>query len=317
MTLPLAIFLLVVSLIVIAKSADLIVSTAVSLAHRLRVSEFNIGFFILGLATTTPELFVGLNAALSGEPQLSLGNLIGASIVLLSLIIGLNAVISGEVQFIKTFSKRDMWFTSFVILAPVFLLIDNELSRTDGVLLIFLYGLFYLVINKEQTFVEHIKYTFNKPHNHLGKTALIFIIGIFGLFVSSKLIVDSAQFIATSFDVPLVLIGLLLLSIGTNLPELTVLFISIRKQHKQIGIGDFLGSSVANTFVLGLVALLHPIILDEPLKVFLSLGMLFLTLVTFNAYFSLDKKINRLEGLSLIALYVFFLFAELFLKNRL
>lgn len=308
---------MVVALVVIAKSADLIVTTAVNLAHRLRVSEFSIGFFVLGLATTTPELFVGLNAALNGQPQLSLGNLIGASIVLLSLIIGLNAVISGEVLFIKTFSKRDMWFTSFVILAPTFLLIDGVLTRSDGLLLIILYGLFYVVINKEQTFMEHLKYTFSQPHNHMGKMLSTLGLGILGLFISSKIIVESAEFIAASLALPLVVIGLLLLSLGTNLPELTVLFTTIRREHKQIGIGDFLGSAVANTAVLGLVAVLHPIILETPLKVFLSLGMLVLTLITFNAFFAIDKKINRLEGFSLVALYAFFLFAELFLKNRL
>lgn len=312
-----AILFLIVALILIAKSADLIVHTSVNLAKRLGISEFNIGFFVIGLATTTPEFFVGLQSAIDGNPQLSLGNLIGASIVLLTLIVGVNAVFSGEVLFIKTFSQKDMWLTSFVIVAPAFLLWDESLSRPDGLLLLTLYLIFYRVMNKEQSFTEHLKHSFDKPHHHTLRPFAILVLGIAGLLVSSKIIVEAAEFIAVSLNIPYVVIGLLLLSIGTNLPELTVLFSTLKNRQQQIGIGDFLGSALANTPVLGLVALIYPIHLEAPLKVFLSLGMLFLALLTFNAYFSIDKKINRLEGISLVALYAFFIFTELYLKNQL
>lgn len=316
MPLHFALLIFVGGSVSIAKSADLVVKTAVRLAHRFHISEFNMGFFILGLATTTPELFIGIQSVIDHEPQLSLGNLIGASIVLLTLIIGLNAVVSGEVQFIKSFSKKDMLLTSFVIIAPVFLLIDGVLSRYDGVMLVVLYVLFYLVMNKEQTFAEHIKYSLSAPHNHIIKSFFILFLGIAGLFISSKFMVDSVEIIANAYSLPLVIVGLLMLSIGTNLPELTVLFTTIKNGHKEVGVGDFLGSAVANTPVLGFVALLSPIQLDAPLKVFLSLGMLFLTLLTFNAYFSIDKKITRLEGISLVALYAFFIFSEVYIKNQ-
>ena len=81
-----------------------------------------------------------------------------------------------------------------------------------------------------------------------------------------------------------------------------------------MAVGDFLGSASANTFILGLVALLSPIVIENKMKIYLSLGMLFLTLLVFNAFFVSDKKLTRLEGLSLVAMYAYFLLLEVFLR---
>ena len=316
MTIPIALLIVAIAFVTLSKSADLIVKAVTHLAHIFHVSEFSIGFFILGLATSTPEIFVGINSALDGHPELSLGNLIGATIVLLTLIIGLSAIIGREIHFIQSFSAKDMWLTSFMIFAPALFVFDGFLSRLDGLALIILYCGFYLVMNKDQTFSEHIQNTLTHHHNHLAKTFLFMVIGIIGLFFSSKFLIESTKFLAVTFNLPLILLGLLIVSLGTNLPEFVILFKSIRNSHKQIGMGDFLGSAVTNTPILGMVALLHPISLGEPLKVYLSIGMLLVTLITFNAFFSIDRKLTRVEGFALVSLYLFFVLSEVFLKNR-
>lgn len=314
MPLWLAIVSLLIGLPIILKSADLIVGAIVHLAKRLHVSEFNMGFFILGLATTTPELFIGVNAALDKQPQLALGNLIGATIVLLTLIIGLSAIFNKEVLFVDTFNQKDLLLTSLIMICPAFFLFDGQLSRFEGLFLVIFYIVYYFIMNRKQTFMEHVKDSLETT-NHLSKTLIKLVLGIGGLFISSKLVVEGAEAIAILLNLPIVLIGLLLFSIGTNLPELVVLFKSIQKHHKQVGTGDFLGSAVANTLVLGIVALIHPITLDAPFKVIFSLGILVLTLLTFNAFFSIDRKITRPEGVALLAIYSFFLFSEIFIQS--
>lgn len=309
-----ALLILIGACVVLTKSVDFVVKTAVILARRLRINEFCIGFFILGLVTSTPELFVGINSAITNTPQLSLGNLIGATIVLLTLIVGINAVISGEVHFIHGFTRKDMWLTSFIIMAPAFLLVDGVLSRIDGIFLIVIYALFYILLGQQQLISGQLR---EELSVHTAQTTISLfqlLVGAVGLFVGAKIGVESAVYLATQLHIPLLVIGLLFISIGTNLPELTILFTTIRKRHKQVGIGDFLGSAVANTPILGLVAILQPIAIDAPVKIFFSLGMLLLTLIVFNAFFSLDKRINRMEGVVLVALYGFFIFAELLVK---
>ena len=302
---------------ILSKSADLVVASVSSLARRFGVSEFNLGFFILGLATSTPELFVGLNSVIDATPELSLGNLIGASIILLSLIIGLTAILNKEVRFGNSFGRKDILLTSFVILSPAFLLFDGLLSRFDGLFLIVFYVLFYLFLNRQQSFAERIEQKLSSHKLDFLKIAAKMLIGVAGLAITSKVIVEAAELMAVTWNLPLVLVGLVFLAIGTNLPELTIMFKSTVRNHKQIALGDFLGSAAANTPILGFIALLSPIQLTAPVKIYASLVMLFISLVTFNAFFQSERKLTRLEGAALVGLYGFFLFMELFLRNQL
>ena len=143
------------------------------------------------------------------------------------------------------------------------------------------------------------------------------MVGLVGLTITAKIIVEAAELIAASWQIPIVLVGLIFLAIGTNLPELTIMFKSTVRNHKQIALGDFLGSAAANTPILGFIALLSPIQLTAPVKIYASLVMLFISLVTFNAFFQSERKLTRLEGAALVGLYGFFLFMELFLRNQL
>ena len=312
-----AIFGILISSFILSKSADLLILAIVRLSRKFHISEFNMGFFILGFATTTPELFVGINSIISNHPQLSLGNLLGASILLLTLVIGLQAIAVKEIRFIDTFKAQDLWFTSFIIALPTLLLFDGQYSRLDGILTLCLFFIFFMFMNRRQTLLENVMQTLETPHNHILKNVLRVAAGIVGLAIGAKIMVMSGLYISEVLKIADELVGLLMLALGTNLPELTVLLKVITKQHKNLGLGDFLGSAVANTLVLGLLAVTRPVILDAPYKIFFSFGVLYLALILFNAFFKADKKITRNEGIVLIALYSFFVFSEIFLKNRL
>lgn len=310
----LALSILLVASIVLSRSAGLVVKAVVILSRRLHISEFNMGFFILGLATSTPEFFVGINSALEGHPELSMGNLIGASIVLLSLIIGLTAILNKEILFSETLSPRTMLLTGFVIFIPAILSLDGSVSRFDGLALISFYTIFYVYLNEQQTFAQRIEENMTN-HTHIFKILIGFCIGLAGLFIASKFMVDAAHFLATDWQIPLTIIGLLILSIGTNLPEITMMLTTTSLHHKNVAVGDFLGSAAANTPILGMVALLHPITLEAPINIYFSFGILLLVLITCAVFFNSQRKLTRLEGTFLVGLYGIFLLTELFLKG--
>ncbi len=314
MSLLLAFFLIIISSLFISKCADLIVEAVIRLSRMFRVSEFAIGFLVLGIATSTPEIFVGVNSILDGKTEISLGNLLGASIVLLTLVIGLNAVINKEVRFSESFHKGDIYLISLIILAQSLFIFDGKLSRLDGLAMLILYFIFIIVINKRQPFIEHLRDTLFANHHHIAKILFRLFIGATGIFITAKVIVETVKYIAIELNLPLVLLGLLVVSIGTNLPEITILIRSINKHHNQIGIGDFLGSAVANTPILGLIAVVSPITIDNPIKVYFGVGILAASLIMFNVFFSTGRKISRREGIILLALYSFFLFSEILIR---
>lgn len=294
----------------ISKSGSLIIAAITKIAQRFRISDFTLGFFILGIATSTPEIFISINAAIDNVPQLSLGNLLGGTIVLLSLVIGLTAVIRKKVSFRDTFTFQELLLTSFLLLSPVFLLIDGFVSRFDGLLLIVFYLVFFLIMNKKETLIEHIRdKLMSEPVNSvklLGK----FILGLAGLLLFSKIIVETAIVFANNLNIAPIVIGLLLLSIGTNLPELTLSIFS-GNEHKGLAIGDFLGSACANVLILGTISVITPFPLTNYNKVLISLALLGLTVITFFVFARSKRVISRKEGLVLIFIYLVFVVSEL------
>lgn len=302
---------LIFSFIGIAQSASLVVSSIVKISRRFRISNFTLGFFVLGIVTTTPELFIGINSALDRQPQLSLGNLLGGTIVLLSLVIGLTAVLNGKISFNHTFSARDLLASGFLIVSPVFFILDGRVSRFDGLALITVYILFFLLMNKKETLIERVRDEISKEPINITKLLGKFLVGVIGLFIFSKIIVEAAILFASVFSIPLIVLGLLLLSLGTNLPEFSLAFASTSLGHKNIAIGDFLGSCAANVFVLGIVALICPFEIVNDTKFIISLTLLLLTVVSFSLFAKTQRVITRKEGFVLLIIYAVFLLSEL------
>lgn len=304
---------IVIGSIGIAKSASLVVEATTKFASRARISDFTLGFFILGLATTTPEFFIGINSVLDGVPDLSAGNLIGGIIVLLSLVVGLAAAVMGKVSFYGTFSYQEMLLTAFLLVSPSFLIFDGFVSQIDGLMLLVFYVVFFLVMNRKETLIEHIRDEIFKEPVDAFKLILKLVIGVVGLLICSKIIVETALIFADFLEVSVLVVGFLLLSIGTNLPELS-LGVVMRNHHKKLAIGNFLGSAAANIPILGLVAVLSPIRLPNFNKVLISIFILVLTVVAFSYFAQSKKTISRTEGFFLLLIYILFFFLEWFLK---
>jgi len=310
--------LFLISIFALVKSGAIAVQRLVAMARYLRISEYVLAFILMALATSLPEFFVGINSALSKNSILSLGNIIGSNIVNLSFILGAVTIFAKGIRIESKIAKGDAWIVFFVSILPLLLLVDKSLSRAEGVILLLVFVWYLRRILKQ-------KEAFRKRMDHMARTIkefweffrnlLIFILTIAILLVSSWLVVKTAVLIAQDLVLPLALVGLVLVAIGTSLPELVFGIKSVITKHEEMNLGNLIGSTVINsTFVLGITALIYPIKIEN-LNMILTSGlfMVFVVLLA-NFFIATKEKISWREGAVLIGLYVAFLVLEFLLK---
>lgn len=315
---------------ILAHGADLLVGNLRALADRSKLHPVLLGI-MLGFLTTIPEFMVGINAVRQGVSGISLGNIWGGIIVILALIFGLSIVLQRQ---IKTDGRLLVVLPSFIfIIFSLFLGLKGSLHYYDGLLLV----VFYLVIvyldflagghyqddnlTKEAVLeAEGIKVA--KPwlgkriynwHRAFKKEIFWSFIGLLLVFVSSYVIMEIADIFLGIFTLPPFLVGLLIFSIGTNLPEITVMIRSLKAKSGDISFGHLVGSAVSNILVLGLLTFMTTININVSWRYYIL--MIFMTLIlSAVAWFYVTKRrFDRWEGLVLLILYVSFVVYEVFL----
>ncbi len=292
-----------------------------SLARSTRLGKFAITSFILALATSLPELFVGISAALEKQPNLALGNVLGSNISDLSLVIGGAAIVGGSLVVAGDFLKEEVFYTFLAGALPLLLLIDNQLSRVEGLLLLLIYGVYnYSVLwgkkkrdISENRSIKKILHRLNQKNNH-KQLAWVFL-GAALLLFSADMLVKIATSLAQQIHMPVLFIGLFIVAIGTSLPELSFEIAAVKKKQVSMAFGDLLGSVVANsTLILGITALIQPIYLEKGLNAYLTATIFFAIIFCFFWIFVKSKKrLERWEGFVLLFIYIIFIVTE-FLK---
>lgn len=302
--------ILIVSGIVLSGAVNVVVKHSSSLAQKLGFSSFVIGFLLLGMVTSTPELFVAMQAARDGIPQLAVGNLLGGSILLLSFVMGMTAIFLGRVRLDHQLVWREILVMLAVIAAPIAVLWDTSLSRQEGLFLVGVYSIHAFILNRD-TKKNHKK---GKPLGKgLGRHILMLAVGMGTMFVSSRFIVTSAEAIMGMFSITPLLFGLFFLSFGTNLPELALALESIRYRRREIAFGDFLGSAAANTLILGLLGLVAPFTGAGNGRLMGALLILGSVTLYFLWALSSGRTITRKEGIGLLVFYLLFVLYEVFM----
>lgn len=298
------------------KSTEILIGALNRLSRASRLSKFGLTSFLLALATSLPELFVGITAALEKKPNLSLGNVLGSNIADLSLVIGGASIIGGSIGVAGSFLFKDMVYVFIAGILPLLMLIDGRLTKVEGLMLLAIYGVYNFTVLKGRKKIRR-RESFRKILRRLNhkssdrQVAWIFM-GAALLIFSADGIVKTAGLLAQSFKVPLMLIGLFVVAIGTSLPELSFEIAAVRKRQTGMVFGDLLGSIVANsTLILGTTALICPIVLDAGFKVYFWATIAFLLMFFFFWLFVRTKrKLERWEGAVLLLLYLAFLFFE-------
>jgi len=290
------------------------VKSLIKIARYYGLREFVVGFILVAITTSIPELFVGILSTLSKIPSISFGNIIGANIVDLTLVVGITALLGKRIKIESEIEKRDVIYTFFIAILPLLLFLDHSLSRIDGIILLIAFFLYIVrLITQRKHFRKVISNHASKKL--IPKEILLFIISLIILLISAKFIVQFATILASELLLPPFLIGLIIVSIGTTLPELCFNVNSILKDYSGMAMGDILGSVVANSsLVLGIVALIYPI---EAFFLSFIIGALFLisTLIILIIFTKTDHEITWREGLVLLIFYVLFIISSLIFRG--
>lgn len=297
---------------VLVKSSGLLVKSILKIAHHIGINEFAIGFIVMALSTSLPELFVGITSAIAGRPELALGTVIGSNILDLTIVIGVVTLLARGVKIKSKIIRKDIIYMVGIVILPLLLAIDKKISRIDGVILLSVFALYmWQLTRQERKFKKKID---NVSKKESAFYSLLTIAGVFILLISSNYVVKFATTLSLDLMLPPIFIGLFIISLGTSLPELLFETKAVISKHEDLAIGDLLGSVIINsTLVLGVTALIMPIPVNL-LLFFTSAIFLVLIAFIFMTFAESDKGITWKEGMALILLYVFFVVIESYIK---
>ncbi len=280
------------------------------LAQSLKLSSFIVSFVILGMFTSIGEMSVSINALLGNDPEIFIGSLIGASIVLFMLVAPLLAIIGNSIKVNREFRGFNLLASLIVVALPSILIMDGKIDRTDSLIAIFAFIFLLISLESRRSLLEKIKGLSHRRSIVVVKELLKTFLGMVVVFVASKFVIQQTVYFSEILGVSPFLISLLLISIGTNVPELSLAIRSIFLKNYQVAFGNYVGSAAFNTFLLGILSLIYgqPIFLTN--SYLISLLFLIIGLLLFY-YFARTKNIlSRGEGVILLLLYFAFILME-------
>lgn len=290
--------------------AGVAITSVEKMAHKLRLSSFLVSFLVLGFFTSISEISVGINAVLSNDPGIFVGNLIGASIVLFLLVIPLLALVGHAITINKEVRGTNLILPLVVVAIPVLLSLDGTVSRIDAVIAVVLFVISALVIEQRRGFVKSVATLSQFKNLSVAQELLKIIVGSLIIYGSSWLVVNQTHYFSVLLGLSDFFISLMIIGIGTNLPEMSLIVRSLFMKSNQVAFGDYLGSASFNSFLYGILTLWHgkPIYLNNSYAV--SLGFLIVGLVLFYIFAKSKHSISKLEALGLFSLYVAFFLVE-------
>lgn len=321
--------LIIVGFTLLVVGANFLVDGAVGIAKRFHVPDLIIGLTIVALGTSAPELAVNLFASMDdATTDIALTNIIGSNTINTFIILGAAALVYP----IKSQVDSRKFDIPMSLLAPVALLLlawcfDDQLSRTDGIILLLVFAFFMsvTVLNTIKTRKALKQETLSGLHNgatdaadntpdatvkpiRLWVAILMVVGGLVMLVVGGQVIVNSATKIAESLGISQAIIGLTIVALGTSLPELATSVVAAMKKNSDIALGNVIGSNIFNVFlVLGISATIRPLPAYSNMVadiIMTALGsLLVLVFVTTNK----KHEIKRWEGLTLLCIYVTYL----------
>ena len=299
---------LVASLAILIWGADKFVDNSSLIAKKIGVSELTIGLTIVALGTSAPEIFVGISSVLNNSESIAMGAVVGSNISNIALIFGVSCI---GISFLpkKTPMIQLMPFlVSALILGYV--LIDLNVSKFDGILLLlsFFYFLYVINANKNtQTLIDE------QQDKNNSITFIFLIIGLISLIFGSRYAVIYAEKIAILLNISELIIGLTIIAIGTSLPELAATISAVIKKKTDLVVGNVIGSNVLNiTLVVPIIGFFSNVQLDQVLlsrdyTVMISATIIFMLVVLFYSNKVFSIKSIRFIGILFVSCYILYL----------
>lgn len=284
------------------------------IAHEVKINKLLLATFLVSFSTSLPEFSVGIASALRGQSQIALGNLVGSNLANLSWIVGGAAVLSGVIPVIGDYLRRDLWMAMAMAMLPFYLMLDGRLSRIEGVLLILAYLFYVRKMIRPADVLKHSKLKQHKKTHWKIKNIkgwvvhIVLLVGaLVAMAVSAHYLIGVALRTTEIFGVNAYWVGLIVISLGTTLPELVLSLIASKKGDVSLLLGNILGSVVVNsTFILGTIAIISPVEFESSVQKGLSGLFLIIILGLFWLFTKSKRKLERWEGLTLIGIYLMF-----------
>lgn len=309
----LAIVFLIIGLVLLVYSADFLVKGAANIAATLGISPLVVGLTVVAFGTSAPELAVSVMSAFKGQADIAVGNVIGSNIFNVLLILGVSALIIPLVVHAQLV-RFDVPVMIAVSVLLYLLSMDGLISRIDGIVLtVLLLGYVYALLRlskkeKDAGVLSEYEQEFGKPAaDPKWLQNITFVIGgVAGLVVGSDRLVYGAVFIAKSFGVSELIIGLTIIAAGTSLPEVATSIVAALKGERDIAVGNVVGSNIFNILtVLGISSIVAPAGIGVA-KAALDFDMLFMIAVAVACFpvFFHGYKIGRISGFFFLAFYV-------------
>lgn len=300
---------LIVSLFILVRGADMFVAGAKQVGSAFGMSNFAIGVLIVGLGTSVPELASSIAAVLNGTSEIVVANVVGSNITNILLIVGVLAAFGGPILISKNLLKTELPIFFIATVHFVASVYDGVIDRIEALLLV-------------GTLVAYIWYLLSSPAEEPGKkkktkdteermkvqiNSIVFIVlGIGAVLIGANYTVEMAVNIATGLSVPIGLVSIAAIAIGTSLPELFVSLQAIKNKETDLAIGNIFGSNAFNILmVVGIPGLIAPLLVDS---VVMEMGLMIMIAASLILFVSgLARQIQKWEGVMMLLFFAFFM----------
>ncbi len=299
----------IISLAVLIWGADVLIAQSEKIAHRFEISEYVIGATLVALGTSLPEMAASMAASASSKPEIAVANVIGSNIFNITLVLATVFFVAKRVNPHRDFFAKDSSWALFPVLIFILMVMDGTFSRFDGLLLVSLmvaYILFLLKAGKDILTQSDEEEEEEPEVFSWQKVSGLTILGLGLVIVGASYTIDSASSIAQGFGISEWVIGIVMISLGTSMPELVVSITAARKGKADMAIGAIIGSNMANTtMVLGAAALVSDIHIDPSKYMFDISTMLVATLML--VFITANKMYTKPAGIGLLIVLALFL----------
>ena len=287
----------------LTKGADYFIENSASFAEEKGISPHVVGVTIVAFGTSLPELLVSIISSFQDYNDLALGNIVGSNISNIGLVLAVSTFIFYYVLRTNIIPEKDANNDSYVMILAVFLLFffarDNIISVGEGLIFFILYLFYIYWLYKRSS---------NEPVEEVEEnTSFTFLLGgLIGLLFGAQITVNAAVSIAEAMGVSEIVIGLSVVAIGTSLPELAGTVSAARMGHKEIAVGNVIGSNIANIFlVMGVLAMINPIAVEQFV---IERTLPLLILLTIATFAMIRIPLTRLGGTILFSFFLLFLY---------
>lgn len=304
-------FIFIVALFMVIKGSTMATNYAGKLAESFRLSKYTVGFIIVAVISILPETFIAINAAIEGIPSFGLGMLFGSNIADLTLIFALIVLLTGRSLKVESKILKNHAVYPFILLLPLVLGFNGHFSRLEGIALIITGGIFYYLALKNG--IDGSMPVTNG--NGRVKSSLMLLFSMAILLTGSHFTVTSATSLAGYFGVSPILISMLIVGLGTTMPEFFFSLKSVKKRDDSLVVGDILGTVLADaTIVVGILAVVNPFFFPQKIIYITGLFMVAASFMLFR-FMRSGRTLTKHEAWMLFTFWLVFVLVE-FIANK-